>query len=281
MINGKTKLLCLLGSPVSHSFSPLMHNAACERLELNASYLAFDIERDKIQIALEGLKSMNFIGCNVTSPYKVEVMPYLNVIDPIAKEIGAVNTIAYKNHQLIGYNTDVEGFIESFKQRNIPLENKKIAVLGSGGASKAVIIGLKYQRVKSIDLYSRTINESNNDWLTYKNYDNFDYDAYDIIVNCTPLGMGKHIKLSPIDTSLITRKDIVLYDLIYNPYETVFLKNGPHDAIKINGLDMLIHQGIFAYKYWFEDIKLHKKWEYDDVFKLLVEHKIIDLERLS
>lgn len=279
MINGKTKLLCLLGSPVEHSFSPLMHNAACERLKLNASYLAFDIERDKIEITLDGLKSLKFLGCNVTSPYKVDVMPYLDVIDPLAQSIGAVNTIVYRNFKLHGYNTDALGFIEPFFQKNINLKQKKIAVLGTGGASKAVIAGLRHAGVECLDIYSRTKIDRSKDGLTYKIYDNFDYDAYNLVINTTPLGMNETIEQAPIDTALLTQKNLILYDLIYNPLETKFLREGAKDALKINGLDMLIYQGLYALEHWFSK-DLVQEWTYDDVYRLLVENEIIQ-ERQS
>ena len=119
MIKATTKLLCLLGHPIAHSFSPLMHNNSLELLNENAVYMAYDVAEGDLEIAIKGLKSLGFVGSNITIPYKEDIIPYLDDNDEVAKTIGAVNTVVLKNDKLVGYNTDVYGFIQSLKLKNM------------------------------------------------------------------------------------------------------------------------------------------------------------------
>lgn len=286
MITSKTKLLCLLGSPVEHSFSPIMHNDSLKNINLDACYFAFDVKSDNLDDALRGLKAINFIGANVTIPHKVNVMKYLDFIDEKAKIIGAVNTIVNVNNKLYGYNTDIDGFIESLKVRNISLKNKTVAVLGTGGAAKGIIIGLLLEKVKHADIFSRDILKSNlivdNITLSHENlsakvYSDFDKSyPYDIIINTTPVGMYPNVEDSIIDVKNIGHENTVFYDLIYNPLETRFLKDAKDSGRDtINGLDMLILQGIQSFKYWFPDTDLKDKVTRNTVIKTLKENSII------
>lgn len=282
-INGRTKLLCLLGSPVKQSFSPLMHNASFSKLNINASYMAFDIEHEEIEKALLGLKAMNFIGCNVTKPHKLAVMPFLDHIDENATQIGAVNTIVNKEGKLYGYNTDMFGFIESIKSRDLTLENKTVAVLGTGGAAKAVVVGLLNEKVKEILIFSRDILKANSfladinhdGKLSSHTYKDISNQTYDYIINTTPIGMHKDDP-SIINVTRAGHDDTVFYDLIYNPKETTFLREARESGRQtINGLDMLIYQGIAALELWFEFDS--KGWTRDDVIDVLIKENIIEI----
>lgn len=286
MINGKTKLLCLLGSPVEHTFSPAMHNASFLKMNINAAYMAFDIKTPEIKQTLDGLKAIGFMGANVTIPHKINVMPYLDHIDEKAQLIGAVNTIVNKDKSLYGYNTDVDGFVESFKTQNITLKNKRVAVLGTGGASKAVVVGLLFEKVSNIDVFSRDIVKGKQfiknlnyceNKLSPKIYSEIgDGSTYDIIINSTPLGMHPHEGISVVDTSILGHEQTIFYDLIYNPLETEFLKKARETKRKtINGLDMLIFQGIYALKHWYPDIDVDSIWTKEDVITVLKENAII------
>lgn len=289
MINGNTKLLCLLGSPVEHSFSPIMHNDSLERMNLNAQYMAFNIKTELLSESLKGLKALGFIGANITIPHKVNVMKYLDFIDEKAKMIGAVNTIVNVNDRLFGYNTDVVGFIESFKLRNINLYNKKICVFGAGGAAKAIIVGLLFEKVEHIDIFSRKRFQFNDIFdeisidlfkdtkLKFLVYDEFDSGyLYDIVINTTPVGMYPNVDELIIDVKSVGYKDTVFYDLIYNPLETKFLKEArKSNRLGINGLDMLILQGIYSLKHWFPNVDVENKIQRDTVMNTLKKNNII------
>lgn len=282
MINGKTQLVCLLGSPVEHSFSPMMHNASFQKLDINASYMAFDVKKASLKQAVEGLRNLRFVGGNVTIPHKVDIMQYLDEIDPKAALIGACNTIVLKDDRLCGYNTDVDGFIESFKSLNFDFRKKRIAVLGTGGASKAVVVGFLYENVEEIHLFSRQEEKSKtlassfgSDKVVGRSYESLEKNyPYDVIVNTTPVGMHPHEGVSVIDASLYGHDQTIFYDLIYNPTETEFLRQARLSGKPtMNGLDMLIYQGIYALRYWFDfDSSL---WTKDDVMDVLKTRRII------
>lgn len=283
MINGKTKLLCLLGSPVEHSFSPMMHNASFQKLDINAKYLAFDVHPNTLKQAVEGLRALQFIGANITIPHKVNVMQYVDVLDPKAAMIGACNTLVHKNEKVYGYNTDVSGFIESFKQINFEFKNKKIAILGTGGAAKAVLVGFLCEGVETVHLFSRTLEkaqELSNSIVDYQNIIPMTYDIldsnydYDVVVNTTPLGMHPNEGKIVVNPTDIGYKDTVFYDLIYNPNETEFLRLARlSNRRTMNGLDMLIYQGLDALQLWFEFDKAN--WTKKDVLKVLKGNNII------
>lgn len=282
MINGKTKLVCLLGSPVEHSFSPMMHNASFHKLNINAKYMAFDVETISLKQAVEGLKALDFAGANVTRPHKVNVMQHIDVIDPKAELIGACNTLVSKDGLIHGFNTDVEGFIESFRSFQYDFKNKKIAVLGTGGASKAILVGFLYEEVGEIHVFSRTKDKSealaktlNNPCVTGMSYDELDASyPYDVIVNTTPIGMYPNVDQTIIESDMYGHDDTIFYDLIYNPIETEFLRKARLSGKKtINGLDMLVYQGIYALRHWFDFDE--SKWTKDDVMAVLMANGII------
>ncbi len=262
-VNASTKSLCLLGHPVSHSFSPAIHNAISESLNLNNVYVAYDVEPKDLQVAVKGLGALGFKGANVTVPHKTEVMPYLTEISKEAKIIGAVNTISFDNNRLIGYNTDCIGFEKMLIDEDVSLRNKKVLILGAGGAARAVVAACITNESAEIHVCSRDIMKSQtyinafDKYATAKQlwkaltYSLIEINAgYDIVVNCTPLGMHPHEGKLPIDPQMFSN-GTVLVDLIYNPQKTEFLLQGERLGMKvINGLGMLIHQALEAYRIW-------------------------------
>jgi shikimate dehydrogenase len=286
MINGMTKLLCLLGQPVEHSFSPAMHNAAFQKLKINSCYMAFDVDKNNLESMINGLKVMNFVGCNVTSPHKLNVIPFLDHIDDKAKAIGAINTIVNVNGRLIGYNTDVLGFIEPFHNLSYPLQSKKIAILGTGGAAMAAIVGFINEKVSLIDIFSRNKVKSEafiadiksgNTQLVGLSYDDLaSNQQYDVVVNCTPLGMHPNEHKMAIEPKMLGNESTIFYDMIYNPAKTLFLEEAEKLSAKIiNGLDMLVYQGIYALKLWYPEIDIDTNWTKEDVIKVLKDQNII------
>src|SRR6056297_1108361 len=161
MINTKTKLLGLLGNPLEHSFSPIMHNKAYEKNNLNYLYLPLEIEEDNIKDVLKGIKHMNFIGLNVTIPYKLKIMEFLDEIDPLAKKIGSVNTVKISDGKLKGFNTDGTGFVKSLESNSkITITDNKFLLLGAGGASRSIAMTLADKGAEQIFIANRTVKKA-------------------------------------------------------------------------------------------------------------------------
>jgi shikimate dehydrogenase len=258
MINGNTKMMCLLGNPVEHSLSPALHNELCRLNKFDGLYAAFAPSKEELGHAVQGLKAIGCIGFNVTYPYKEDVITYLDELDEDAKTLNAVNTVLIQNNRLIGYNTDAYGFQQLLIRNNIDVKNKKACILGTGGASRAVALALKKQGVDRIDFYSRTKSENT---LSYDEFED-NKTEYSIIINGTPLGMGHYKNILPIEPLNLNESTVVV-DLIYNPNSTKLLTIASENGYNIvNGYDMLYYQGLKAYSIWtginvdyYEDIK--------------------------
>lgn len=260
-IKGSTNIVGLIGHPVEHSFSPPMHNAAFKALGMDYAYVAFDVDPSNLKSAIEGAKSLNIKGFNVTIPHKIEVMEFLDEIDPVASLIGAVNTIDFKN--LKGYNTDGIGAVRSIEEVT-SIKNKNVIVAGAGGASRAISCYLAKYGADSITILNRNveraeklagdisdsglIDDIKSDSISAIN--NYLGDA-DILVDTTPIGMHPHIDDEPIATFDNMHEDLVVFDAVYNPNETVLIK----EAIKVGakpvyGIKMLLYQGAESFKIW-------------------------------
>ncbi len=271
-ITGKTKLVGLLGQPVNHSLSPIMHNAAYEEMGLDWCYLAFPCDKKNIENVTTALRNVDCKGLNVTIPHKQEVLKSCNKLTKIANDIQAVNTlIPEKNNQWIGANTDVEGFLVPLKSHN--LMNKNVVVIGCGGSARAVVMGLNCLNVKNITIIGRNENSldifvknmknllSEND-ISIEAINNRDInitshiEEADLIINTTPIGMNNldteknNIPLGNQIWDNLSNKTI-LYDLIYTPRPTNWLKLGKKkNCFTIDGLDMLVEQGALSIKLW-------------------------------
>jgi shikimate dehydrogenase len=275
MIKGTTKMMCLLGDPVDHSLSPALHNELCKLNKFDGLYCAFAPERESVGDAVKGLKALGAIGFNVTYPYKETVIPYLDEIHEDARHLNAVNTVVIRNGRLIGYNTDVFGVEELMKKNGIAIAGKKVAILGTGGASRAVALALTKLGVDCIDFYSRCPktndfirglrNKCQVNMVTYKEFDN-NHSIYDVIVNGTPLGMGEKKNEQAIRVKRLKDK-ATLVDLIYSPWETKLLTSAKENGYNIvNGYDMLYYQGLKAYELW---TNIYIDY-YDEIKKLLI-----------
>jgi shikimate dehydrogenase len=238
----------LIGKNISYSFSKdyFSKKFKLEGID-NASYVNFDIQKiEQIKSILESEKNLK--GLNVTIPYKETIIPYLDMLNKKAKKIGAVNTIKItKKGRLIGYNTDSYGFKKSLKPHLKPI-HKRALILGTGGASKAIAFTLKQL---NIDYQIVTRNPSKKGFITYKSLTEDIIDTHLIIINCTPLGTFPNINDFPSIPYKAISKNHILYDLIYNPKETLFLKKGKtKNAITINGSAMLKFQANKAWEIW-------------------------------
>nr|WP_255547853.1 shikimate dehydrogenase [Crassaminicella indica] len=265
------KLYGLIGEKLIHSFSPDIHENILKKLKIKGHYHLFEVKRENLKTALYGLKALGISGVNVTIPYKVDIIKYLDELSEEAKRIGAVNTICFKEGQIIGYNTDYYGFGKMLHRNDIKIKNKKAVVLGTGGASKAVVQYLLDYGIGQIAIVSRDAHKGKE---KYKEFLVVDYEAvkalkgYDMIINCTPCGMYPHIDCSPVKKEELLNFNTAV-DLIYNPQETLFLKNAKTEGLKaVNGLYMLVGQALKAQELW-NDLKI----DYsicDEVYKKLL-----------
>lgn len=262
-ITSKTKILCVIGSPIEHSMSPIMHNAALRDMELNWIYLAFDIKSNQLNDAIKGFKALDIKGINVTIPHKERIIRFMDEIDPLAKKIGAINAIKNENGNLLGRNTDAAGAKKALSDSGCPIKDKNILIIGAGGAARAIGFALA-DDCNSISIFNRT--EKNASVLaeeignkTQVNVEGFllsernlkkKLDSIDILINTTPIGMYPHISESPINKELLN-SDIFVFDVIYNPLRTKLMKDSIDIGCKaLGGLDMLINQGVIAFEWW-------------------------------
>lgn len=261
MITGNTKLLGVMGHPINHSFSPAIQNAALNDAGLDYAYLPLEVPKESLNNTLKWIKTLNFRGFNVTIPHKNNILPLLDEVTEEAKTVGAVNTVIRENGRLIGYNTDIVGFIAGLAEANFKAENKNAVILGAGGAARAVIAGLLNEKVKNIAIAARNIEKAEvlaknfNSGIVCVNFADEEYknvlkDA-DIVVNTTPLGMYPNVDaMPPVDFSVV-KKDALIYDVIYTPEETKFLREAKENGLKtVNGETMLVEQGAAAFRLW-------------------------------
>ncbi|MGI9566494.1 MAG: shikimate dehydrogenase [Nitrosopumilus sp.] len=253
------KSFAVIGDPIDHSLSPNIHNAAFRELDLDCSYIAYRIPQGELKEGIEGLKKIKIDGFNVTIPHKIEMMKYLDKIDESCSLIGAVNTVTNKEGTLKGYNTDMDGFIEPFKKRELVIEGTEILLLGAGGAARAIVAGFAKEKAKRITIANRTLENaevlldfaekigSNANAIKIHDVDLMT-NGYDIIVNATSIGLKK--EPSPISLDGITDKTIV-YDIVYMPMNTDFIKKAKEKRAKIIfGYEMLLGQAVRAFEIW-------------------------------
>ncbi len=263
MITGKTKVLAVIGNPVEHSLSPVFQNAGIRAAELDYVYTAFPVKEGKLGEAIAGMKALGICGLNVTIPHKERVMKYLDSIDKDAEVLGAVNTIVNQNGVLTGYNTDVKGFVGGMKQMGYEPKGKQAVLLGAGGAARAIIWGLIQEGVASLTIGVRNVPKVRPlveyfqkymditllDWSTPE-FDRALAKAQ-LLINSTPLGMCPHVEaMPPVNWDKVS-KGILVYDIIYTPAETLFLKQArEHGCLTLNGEAMLIGQGAESFRLW-------------------------------
>lgn len=262
-VSGRTKLCALIGDPVEHSLSPIMHNAAFKHLNLDFIYVAFRVEKPNLKSAIEGVRALKIHGLNVTKPLKVDVAALLDELDFSARNMGAVNTVLNQNGRLIGYNTDGVGALSAIQEAGVELEGLKTVILGAGGVSRAVAHSLA-DKVGELVILNRTISKAErlaselkklyHSEVRYGGLDSqtvaSELSDADLVINATSVGMKPNESASPINPELI-RPDMVIFDLVYNPIETLLLRKAKEAGAKtISGLSMLLHQGAASFKIW-------------------------------
>lgn len=258
-LNGETKQLAIIGDPVEHSHSPQMHNFISELVHNNYVYTALRVEPKNLKEAVAGLRAMEFAGVNVTAPHKFNVLELLDEISPRARRFGSVNTVVNRNGRLIGYNTDAEGFYQSLLYEGVEVKDKDILIIGAGGATLPVAVLFAEEGAKSITILNRTLANAQKlakyveEVCGYEIHTARCHERYDVIINTTSAGMYPDVDGCPMDDFSFVDKNTAAADMIYNPSETVFLRRAKERGAKtINGLGMLIFQGLIAYELFTE-----------------------------
>lgn len=279
-ITGTTKLLGVIGHPISHTLSPLMHNAAIDRLGLDYKYVPFNVAPADLATALAGFAAIGVVGCSVTIPHKQAIMPLLTSITPLATAVGAVNTIWQTPTGWQGTNTDVAGFIAPLVAMGRNWGDTTALILGNGGAARAVVAGCHQLGCGNIHVFGRDatklaefgaswqdielaaidgdkptpIDVNTHLWADLAKFT--DRDKL-LLVNSTPIGMHPHVDASPIDLEIFQQigANSIAYDLIYTPRPTKFLQLATERGIlAIDGTEMLVRQGAIAFELWLQQL---------------------------
>ena len=254
------KLYGVIGDPIAHSMSPAMHNDAFEKYELDATYVPFHVTPENLQDAVKGFKAINLSGLSITVPHKTAIMPFLDEIDPLAEAIGAVNTMVNDGGRFIGYNTDGLGYLKGIKQVVPSFTDRKMLLIGAGGAARAIYFTMAQAGLKNIDIANRTLSQAeflvancpfpkNSEVLSLKDAEN-QLSKYDIIVQTTSIGMHPNVDSSPISVDQL-KPTAFVSDIIYTPLETKLLRDAKQKGARTqNGLPMFSHQGALQFEMW-------------------------------
>jgi len=265
VVSGKTRLCGIIGDPIEHTMSPVMHNAAFQQLGLDYLYVPFRVKQGELAKAIEGVRALNIRGLNVTIPHKVAVIQFLDELDHLAEKIGAVNTIVNNDGVLTGYNTDGAGFLQALLEGNIEPKGKNIVILGAGGAARALSFFLA-DRGANLVILNRSLEL---DWakeLASRISQIFAMEVEalelnrenlaaalgkaDILVNATSVGMTPDIDQTLVTSDLL-KSELIVFDIVYNPIKTKLLREAEAaGAETISGVDMLVWQGALAFEKW-------------------------------
>ncbi|NES42560.1 shikimate dehydrogenase [Moorena sp. SIO2C4] len=265
-ITGTTKLLGVIGDPVEHSLSPLMHNRAIASLGVDYVYLPLPVKSADLKNAIAGFEAIGLVGFSITIPHKQTIIPLLSEISTVAQGVGAVNTVYRTDQGWIGTNTDIEGFITPLQGYNRDWTQTTVVILGCGGAARAVVVGCAQLGCTEIHVLGRNqekLGKFQDSWINSDLAITIHTHAWEqlpeligqanLLVNATPVGMYPNIEQSPVDQLAMARlpENAIAYDLIYTPNPTQFLLQAKErGAIAIDGLEMLVQQGAAAFKIW-------------------------------
>ena len=281
MIDGKTKILGVIGDPIEHTFSPAMHNAGLRELGLNYIYLPFHVKPDRLKECIEGAKSLGMEGLNVTIPHKTDVMKHLDDIDQVAQMIGAVNTIQFNfdednessnqdNESKVttkGFNTDGYGCVRAIQEKT-SINDKKVTITGAGGAARAIAFQMANSGISELSILNGNLEKAEslaNDLMANLktigidiNVNAYDLDNLkgelddsDIFIDTTPIGMYPNVNDKPIASADMMHEDLVVNDIVYTPMETSLIKEAKKvNAEVVYGYKMLLYQGIRSFEIW-------------------------------
>lgn len=264
----ENKKYAVIGDPISHSMSPAMHNDLFEFYQIPAQFKPVHIKKGQLEEGINELKRQSYSGFNVTIPHKTDIIPFLDDLDPLSEAIGAVNTVINSNGKLIGYNTDGSGYIKGLHFTMAELKEKKVLMVGTGGAAKAIYYTMASRGVKNVDVCNRTLDNAytlvegckysiQTNILTMKDAEEV-VGNYDLIIQTTSIGMRPYEGMSPLALRNMN-SNTFFSDIIYNPLETEFLRIARTKGAETqNGINMFVCQGALAFGLWtgiYPDIK--------------------------
>ncbi|MGX4764186.1 shikimate dehydrogenase [Holzapfeliella sp. JNUCC 72] len=269
-IDGHTRLLGVMATPIRHSMSPAMHNAAFKKLGLNNVYLAFEVGNDSLAQAVESIRTLDMMGINVSMPNKQKIIPYLDELDISAELNQAVNTVVNYNGHLKGYTTDGIGFVTDLQKKGHPIKGQSIVIAGAGGAGTPIAIQCAMAGAKEIRIFNqkgshfdnveRNVQIINEETASQASgYDLADQESFkkaldqcDIYCDATSVGMSPLQNQSLINDTSFFHPDMVVYDVVYSPRETKLMQIAKESGVKevYNGLGMMVEQGAAAFKLW-------------------------------
>ena len=266
-INGKTRTCGIIGNPVEHTMSPVIHNTLSQSMGINMAYVPFHVKDGQLEAAVKGAYGLNILGMNVTVPYKSDVVAQLAEIDPLAEKIGAVNTLVRTEGGYKGYNTDMTGFLRAMKSDGINIEGEEVIILGAGGVGRAVAFLCAANGADKVYLLNRNVEKSDsvaaevNKALATEHVEPMVLSDYQkllrgaenryVVIQCTSVGLSPNVNDVVIADGDFYHYIRFGYDLIYSPRETQFMKyvtdNG---GMAFNGLKMLLYQALDAFELW-------------------------------
>jgi shikimate dehydrogenase len=263
VVSGKTRVCGIIGDPIEHTMSPVMHNAAFQELGIDYVYIPFRVRQEDVGNAVASMRTLNIRGLNVTIPHKMAVIPFLDRLDPLAEKIGAVNTIVNEDEILTGYNTDAAGFLQALLEKGVEPKGKNIIVLGAGGAAKGISFILAERGVNPVILnrhLARARDLTHRISQVFKNQvkalalneENLSkvLDRADVLVNTTSVGMIPDMDITPVPARLL-KPGLIVFDIVYNPLKTRLLRESEAIGGKtISGIEMLVWQGALAFEKW-------------------------------
>ena len=278
-INGHTRTCGLIGNPVEHTLSPLIHNYLADKMDKNMVYVPFAVEEGRLEDAVKGAFGLNILGCNVTVPYKNAVIPYLAEVDELAAKMGSVNTLVRTQTGYKGYNTDMTGLYRAMCSDGVSIEGEQVVVLGAGGVGRAVAFMCAAKGAEKVWLLNRTLDKAQTVSeevnraekrqcvcaLAIDEYGKLPDRKY-LVIQSTSVGLHPHVNDAVITDDTFYQKVKAGYDLIYRPWETRFMKLvKAQGSPAYNGLKMLLYQGVEAFEMWneckIEDESAYKVYE--------------------
>jgi len=262
-ITGKTRVCGVIGEPIEHTLSPLMHNAAFEALKLDYVFLAFRVKPAEVESAVNGMRALNIRGLNVTMPHKSTVIKHLDRVDLSAQIVNSVNTVLNKENLLFGFNTDGIGAFKALKENGVEPKGRKVLLLGAGGAARAIAytmankadeLAVLNRTVKQAQALAKLLEKSFNKKISTGSLSPSDIQSNiqdsDILINATSVGMKPKAEESPIPPKLL-RSNLAVMDIVYNPLETKLEKEAKAAGAKVvSGVEMLIYQGAASFELW-------------------------------
>jgi shikimate dehydrogenase len=283
VITGKTRLLGVMGYPITHSLSPVMHNAAIAHLGVDYVYVPLSVKPEELPQAIAGFSAIGLEGFNVTIPHKQAILPFLSEVSDLARAVGAVNTVWRIETGWSGTNTDVEGFLAPLRTQSCSWDKTTAVILGNGGAARAVVAActqLGCVAIQVVGRDTRKLEEFQQSWVNLPlavQVQVFSWEQLPqllphagLLVNTTPVGMAPQVERSPLTLAELEQlpANLIAYDLIYTPRPTLFLQQAQErGAVTIDGLEMLVQQGAAALQLWLQqpvpvDIMRQALWDY-------------------